>query len=532
MLMSWVKNLENFVTPKVVKTDKASLFRMGVHLMSFQETWNLIKHDLPNSLHEVDSDKYMAFLQCLASSVKPDWWSKIAPDGKGVLCQVSSLFDHDEPIFQAAFRESELTRFLGPQFRAAAIKNFWLDNGLRRKSPDGDVAANDFLQCALAIEARWTLENWDEKFYKDAETVANYLRWGKEDFRSWPKDTWEKIFSVQMFRVEKSMSSECAYRQTRMHHIANQKSHCCLGQIAHKKHKSILWSQIAFLENPPTDFVLGKLPNNGNPLVATVFDHLSFLISICMEVSAGDLAAYLKDIQATYAYLQEYEKEASLIPGIQKANVWVNLDTTEIHSISGRDIESSLGPAQSLCLNCPTDPLPLRVARKFLVPYESLLKALGCQSIVRPSIATRATSTNISEPPMAASLGKMRELREHGHLIDVVFEAEGLQMKAHKIFMAAVSKYCEAQFSGEWGRLLQHQAKISITDMKFKTLSQMVDFAYTGEIEWGVVKDKTDNDEIAESLDELLDLLQATDRWILESLHQKTEDHIISHSDL
>ena len=183
-------------------------------------------------------------------------------------------------------------------------------------------------------------------------------------------------------------------------------------------------------------------------------------------------------------------------------------------------------------MNCPTDPLPLRVARKFLVPYERLLKSLGCQSVIRPSIAASAASTNSSEPPMTASLAKIRDLRDQGHLIDVVFEAEGNLKSAHKIFMAAVSKYCDAQFSGEWGRLLQHQAKISITDMKFKTLSQMVDFAYTGEVEWAGVSDQTNNDEIAESLDELLDLLQATDRWLLDRLHQKTEDYVMNHSDL
>lgn len=60
----------------------------------------------------------------------------------------------------------------------------------------------------------------------------------------------------------------------------------------------------------------------------------------------------------------------------------------------------------------------------------------------------------------------------------------------------------------------------------------MVDFAYIGEIEWPPLRDQIDNDEIAQQLDDMLDLLQATDMWALDRLHEIVEDHILDHSDL
>lgn len=532
MLMPWFNRLETFVMPEMVKKNSTILSRIGAHLMTISEVWNFVKQDLPKSLHKVDSDQYLAFVGDLAADNVELGSSNVAPNSNGVLCHASSLFDHDEPIFLAAFQASEPTRFLNASFRVSSRKSFWLRNGLRTRSESGYIAAEDFLQCALAIQDRWPAGTWSETFYHDAKTVAEYLCWDKPDFRKWPQTTWDKIFRTPIFRVEDSLGGEFVYRRAQMRQIAQRQSHICLDQVTHARFKSIVWSQVAFLKKPPTDFILENLPDGGYPSVATVFDHLGFLISICMEIIVVELPEYIKDIQASYDYLQNHEEETSLISNIREASVWINLDTTDIKTISAQDIQSSLEPAQSLCMNCPTDPLPLRVARKFLVPYEKLLKALGCPSVIRPSIAASTASTNSAEPPMAVSLIKIRDLRDQGRWVDVVFEAEGQQKNAHKIFMAAVSKYCEAQFSGEWGRLLQQQAKISITDMKFTTLSQMVDFAYTGEIEWAGVKDQTDNDEIAESLDELLDLLQATDRWILDRLHQKTEDYVISHYDL
>lgn len=104
----------------------------------------------------------------------------------------------------------------------------------------------------------------------------------------------------------------------------------------------------------------------------------------------------------------------------------------------------------------------MRVARKFLVPYERLLRVLGCKSIVQPPAAASVLSSTSTSYPMSEAMSKIRQLRDEGQLIDIIFKAEGTEKHAHKIFLVAVSDYCKAKFSGEWGRLSE-QEKTSLS---------------------------------------------------------------------
>lgn len=131
---------------------------------------------------------------------------------------------------------------------------------------------------------------------------------------------------------------------------------------------------------------------------------------------------------------------------------------------------------------------------------------------------------------MADSLTEIRKLRDQRELIDVVFEVEGKEKVAHKIFLVAVSKYCKAQFLGHWGRQLERGATVTVEDVTFNTLSAMVDFAYTEEFVAPLLKDQTNNNEIADALDDMLDLLKGTDMWFLDRLHDVVEDFLLSPS--
>lgn len=155
---------------------------------------------------------------------------------------------------------------------------------------------------------------------------------------------------------------------------------------------------------------------------------------------------------------------------------------------------------------------------------------LGCKSVKQPTSAAPAPSSDTRELSLAAAMAEMRDLRDQNQLTDVILEAEGIQHPAHKIVLAAVSKYCKAQFAGEWGRLLQHQATIHLEELRATTLSQMIDFAYTGDFQWPQLQDPEDNTEIADRLDELLDLLDGTNMWMLDRLHGMTQDFLTSQS--
>lgn len=191
-------------------------------------------------------------------------------------------------------------------------------------------------------------------------------------------------------------------------------------------------------------------------------------------------------------------------------------------------LEAELTSAKYLCLNSPIDPKPIRVARKFLVPYEKLLMGLGCKTVMQPTSASPPQSSDSRELSLATAMGEMRQLRDQNQLVDVYFEAQGEKKPAHKIVLAAVSEYCQKQFAGPWGRILEHQATIHVEDLRFSTLSQMIDFAYTGDFEWPELKDSRDDVEIGDTLGMLLDLLDGTDRWLLQRLHDMTDNFLTS----
>ncbi len=93
-----------------------------------------------------------------------------------------------------------------------------------------------------------------------------------------------------------------------------------------------------------------------------------------------------------------------------------------------------------------------------------------------------------------------------------------------------MSDYCKAQFFNEWDHLLAHQAKIQVKKMTFMTLLQMIDFAYIDIINWSQIHDFKNNDEITKKLNELLNLLQTINMWLLKILHTMIKNKIIDNA--
>lgn len=262
-----------------------------------------------------------------------------------------------------------------------------------------------------------------------------------------------------------------------------------------------------------------------------VHDHLQYLISIKNDLQDSDLSEYLKDIQATYTYLQDHRTATVSISGIREAKVWLNLPTTELTSISSSQLDNALRSARSLCFNAPLDTHTMERAKNFLVPYESILRALGCHTIVQPPRAPVAPPSN--QRPMDHILASIRVMREQGQLVDVTFEAEGVRVPANQTFMAAASDLWRTRFLGEWARGLDAKPNIEVgvnLETSLRTLRYLVDFAYAGEVKWPGLKNAEDVEEVDDTLDELLHLLKGANMWRMETLHDLTERHLLDMS--
>ena len=527
MLMPWVRDLTSYVKPEIVEKFSTILPKLDVSILTCQKVWESIRKDIPSNIRSKESRKnHLSFLSFIALHELQEV-GRIAPNGELELCAATELYDDSIIIFDAAFREEQASRFLHKDFRGRLICDFLVSHGLRT-SQQRMIKPGHFLDCAHAISRRWNPESTSRAFIDDSRTVASYLDYQRPDFHNWSKETWDSLALVPMYQAKDVNPSELRYRAARMQQIAQEQTHRTLKDSSNIKHKRVTWSQTSFLKDEPDAFVYQKLPSGGEPSVNQVFDHLCFLVSIVKDIIQSETVEYLTDVRACYDHLQKHLGHTQLLPGIHEARVWLNLDVIQLELASQSDLEASLTSTRLLCLDSPVDPLPIKVARKFMIPYESLLRGLGCKTIVQPKSTPLPQPSNSTESSLAITMAGMLHLRDQNRLVDVYFEAQGERKAAHKVVLAAVSEYCEKQFAGPWGSLLEHQATIQVADLPFLTLSQMIDFAYMGGFAWPVLKDHRDNAEIEKTLHMLLNLLDGTDRWLLSRLHDMVENFLMS----
>ncbi|KAL8996975.1 MAG: hypothetical protein Q9169_003626 [Polycauliona sp. 2 TL-2023] len=508
----------------MVSEYSSTLRSLGCGIMDIPSIWKHLEPSLPQTLSPSQLNIYLPCIEYLAgTNWKPQ--SNIAPNGHGTLCAPSSLFDHEEPIFIAAFGLLNKDRFVHPDLRSK--RTFWKSLGLRSRSSTGAVSDSDFIPCITSIQARLKTTNNAEADRQDAARVTEYLRFVRPGFECWSRGSWAFIVQVKIYQSSADVASEPKYRQAKMLSVASNVGPCSIQYATSRANMRIIWSQRPLLKDPPDAYIYNFV---NSPQTITVFRHLQYLISIRNTVTGSELSPYLRDLQATYAFLQKCPDETASISGIRDAMIWLNLPSTDLGSMSTTQLDGALRSAKSLCFNAPLDTHVVERARNFLIPYESLLRKLGCQTMVRPPKPTLAPHSN-NQRPMDQSLAVIRDMQKKGRLTDITFEVEGVRISVHKIFMAAVSEVFQRQLLGAWGELVGTKSTIKIEDLTARTLQYIVDFAYTGEVNWPVLRNAEDIDEVADNLDELLDLLRGADRWVMETLHDLTERHLLDKSE-
>ena len=350
LIMPWVKELNQFVDPGVVETEESSLPKLGLKLTTVEAFWQHIKEDLPSKVvDKVSRQHHLLLVQCLAKhSIKTS--ATIAPNGNGMLGKANDLYDHDDEIFKSAFHEEESAHFLHSDFRN--LRSYWVSIGLRARPATKVMNGEDFLQCALALDRRYKPPMWNQVFDQDASVVSAYLWYDQPAFESWSFSIWEQVFKARMFEVQQNVSGQPSYRQGRMRQIAQEHTHCALQDAARKTDMRVLWSQMKFLKDNPAASVFVKIRGGGSPSAGLVYTHLKFLISKRSDVTQRDLQEYLKDIQACYNHLQDNANLTKGISGIREAQIWFNLDTTQVDLVSKDSLQSPTS-ASLLCLNCP-----------------------------------------------------------------------------------------------------------------------------------------------------------------------------------
>ena len=522
MFFKGVKNLHSFVDPMTVSLYEDCLTKLNIHLWTPRELWTWIEKRHPQYLtDDMAVQSYAALIECLQEHNVHNP-TPLAPDGNRALRKVEELYDHENAIFEAAFRQEAERRFLHPN--AQMTRQYWIPHGLRTVQPSGEISEEDYLESANAVDGQWTANTWNQVFDQQAAGVASYLEFEKRGFTTWSSTTWEILSRVRMFAVKDKISDMRRYRWPRMKQLADKHSHCSLQEAAQDRDRAISWSQLKRLETPPSPGVLALLPQRGRPSLGTVYEHLQFLVGICANIRQEDVSAYVGDLEACYHFLQSKASVASSLPGIQDAQIWLNIDKTDKDTIQRSELLDNLVPTKLICLDAPLASLDdimmkNRIVKRFLVPFIDLLKGMGCKAVA-PSISKAASGPSIQEDAQWLISGLRKQPNE------VVFQAEGGErITGHKNFLAAVSEKWHSQLLGPWSSQLKPDAVIKV-ETDFKTLSTLVKYADTGSYEGRKLRADTPKDDLVDVKVETLKVLSAADEYIMPRLHNKVETYL------
>ena len=532
LVVPWIKHYDRFA--------KFSGLRPGV---SIDDVGMLERYVLPALPEFIDEENKLSYIRLinaisLSSSLKqrvskknktrrfviPLTMSRLAARLDGKLCLANELFDHDDSIFSAAFRFEATGRFL--MFEARKHLALWNELGIRHREL-GRFNASDYLACLHALESRLTSVE-DQELANDIERVLYPLCTNDGALIRLDDTTWSTIARLPLFLVRPVFGGELEHRRRRMECLASQRHPMCLKDIIRQEFAAVCWSQTPFVLHEPSSFSIQKSGSRDQPPWAMVWDHLAFLAELVWSIEEAQVQVFLEDLQRTYEYLNLNPQESKSQFAEPNAAVWLNADTTSPSTISLEVLRSSWTSLDYLLLDSPCDAPPLMTVQPFLGRFSTLLKELGCKSLLYPSV--NATPPGTSQ----TALTHLRKLWEEGVLTDVTFEAEGNTMSAHQCILASRSLYCKAQFHGPWALASESKVKnkvIELKDMTHATLRILIEFCYHEHHDWSAGMQVARDDSlptIADKLDVLLDVLVAADRWLMPDLHVDAQRQVIA----
>lgn len=154
----------------------------------------------------------------------------------------------------------------------------------------------------------------------------------------------------------------------------------------------------------------------------------------------------LSDIKDTYQWLLDHKGDEGLgdeLLQYQGDQLFLNVDDPDTEEWNWRS-------ADELCFNI--DDLPdsnCWNVRKFLEPFEALLRLAEVEAVEAPSIPTLPPTS--LETQFTAMRNAFNEMRIGGKLTDVQFVAEdGRESFAHRAFLAATSEHFQSSFCGRF----------------------------------------------------------------------------------
>lgn len=525
LLVPWMIDYQRFIENRAFISNLSTLRALGVYEVPGIDLLSTkILPNLPKELRDVCS--YRSFIRAIpqisnwSNSLPKLRQSRLAPNMAKKLRAACELFDHTDVIFMSAFRNEQNDLFLLQEMQED--RWFWRDIGLKHRV-NGQFEPDDYIACLKRMRNR--LETGKDstsypEIVTDAREVLLPLTTPSTALGHFTNLHWSAVADQAIFPAMVGLNNQPPHRQETMVLFAAAMPLLQLSDIIGSQHMSICWSQTSFSAFEPTVTTLAKLPNRGKPSTVMVWRHVNHMADSLEGLAEDAVGAFLSDLYDTYDYLQDnLEESRESFTGFQRGKLWFNLELTDPRLVRKVDLETRRCSIENLILESSCDTRNLKSVRQGLIRYRGLLKALGCKSIVYPSVEETETR---SSQLVSTSLSRLRSERL---LLDVTLEGVGGTIRAHKVVIAAASVEFAARFKSDWA----DNDVIDLKPFSYSTLSTVVDFAYTDAFVWENMQVHDDDtvETIANKLDDLLDLLEAANYFVMPNLKSQVENQIL-----
>lgn len=530
MLVPWMMSRENFVQ----NTEYcACLQELGVKEVSFEDLLQSYQVlTLPKFKNSDDWSAYKAMMGtiCRKSAGKGSIISSrhllgrhIAVDNLLCARDARELFDHDDHIFRAAFRQNPKGKFVHSDLRQ--YRDLWITLGMHDIS-HGTIKASSYCECLFELARRNqadTLVAPDDNLEADSLTVLTPLITLNSRTSRINYEDWTKIGKFAVFHSRTDMSQEPLHRQEIMMNVAIADPILSLNEIVSHTHTAICWTQVAFPVHRPTIEVLGQF-TDGQPSTETVWNHLLYLKDLAANLEHQHMNGFLNDLQETYKYLQDNYANYSIPIEAKTQPIWLNLKSFDGNKVTLADVQSEWTMTRNLLLSTSSDSGSHKAVRDGLRRFDILLKNMGCKLMSYPTVKAPVVIGNEDN----STTMEFRKMRDDGDLLDITYQTEGKFIKAHRQLLATASLFCKAHFKStmQIANVIKYEkydrnGNEDSAFISYYTLSTMIKYAYKDpEIDWTEVQVADGDDEMAKDrkLNMLIDLLKGADYWMMPNL--------------
>lgn len=145
----------------------------------------------------------------------------------------------------------------------------------------------------------------------------------------------------------------------------------------------------------------------------------------------------------------------------------------------------------------------------------SSVSQTSCEYGIKGEIKTKDSYLYISKDLHISVFETVKELRDEGKLFDIILIVQGEEIKAHKLVLAASSRYFRSMFAGDM--LESRSSSVELKDVEADAMKLLVDFSYSSQLE--ITTDNVISLIGASSIFDFPSILEASSKFLSAHLH-------------